>query len=88
MRPARYFGQTDYLAEVPMARIAGVESVTVFESIVTGVRLLKREQDEGEQLLIHRLDDSIRGPRDADGSQHFDILELLPSTFGRINILA
>jgi hypothetical protein len=71
-----------------MARIAGVESVTVFESIVTGVRLLKREQDEGEQLLIHRLDDSIRGPRDADGSQHFDILELLPSTFGRINILA
>ena len=88
MRPARYFGQIDYVTEVQMARIAGVERVTVFESMVARVRLLKREQDEGERLLVHRLDDSIRGPRDADGSQHFDIVELMPSTFGRINIRA
>ena len=71
-----------------MARIAGVERATVFESIEARIRLLKREQDSGERLLIHRIDDSIRRPRDADGGQHFDVLELMPTTFGRINIIA
>ena len=71
-----------------MARLAGIERITVRESVAVRVLILKREQDEGEQLLVHKLDESIRGRRDPDGSQHFDIMELHPTTFGRLNIRA
>ena len=71
-----------------MARLAGIERITVSESIAVRVLILKREQDEGEQLLVHKLDESIRGRRDPDGSQHSDIMELQPTTFGRLNTRA
>ncbi len=41
-----------------MARLAGIERITVSESIAVRVLILKREQDEGEQLLVHKLDES------------------------------
>lgn len=71
-----------------MAKVTEVGKLKVFELLLARTHLLKREQDEGERLLIHRIDDANRGRRDVDGSQHFDVFELMPSTFGRINILA
>ncbi len=70
-----------------MARLAGIERVTVNESIVARVRRLKAEQDGGQQLFVHRLDAQLLAARDSDGSQHFDVTELVPSTFQAIDML-
>jgi hypothetical protein len=70
-----------------MARLAGIERTTVNETMVARVRRLKSEQEGGQRLMIHRLDDSLRGPRDRDGSQHFDVNHLVPGHFQFVDIL-
>ncbi len=70
-----------------MARLAGIERVTVNESIVARVRRLKAEQDSGQQLSIHRVDSQLLAQRDSDDSQHFDVTELVQGTFQAIDML-
>lgn len=70
-----------------MARIAGIDRITVFEAVIARTRTLKREQDEGQRLRIHLLDGTFRGPRDPDGSLRFDINELFPHMFHGIDVL-
>jgi hypothetical protein len=70
-----------------MARLAGIERVTVNESIVARVRRLTAEQDGGQQLFIHRVDAQLMAARDADGSQYFNVTELVQSTFQVIDML-
>ncbi len=70
-----------------MARLAGIERVTVNESIYARVRRLKAEQDGGQQLFIHRLDSQLLAQRDSDGSQHFDVTELVQGTFQAVDLL-
>lgn len=70
-----------------MARLAGIERVTVNESMFARVRRLKAEQDGGQQLFVHRLDDQMTSRRDSDGSQHFDVTELVPGTFQAVDLL-
>ncbi len=70
-----------------MARLAGIERTTVNETMLARLRRLKSEQDGGQRLLVHRLDDQLTGPRDRDGSQHFDVNELIPGHFQFVNIL-
>ena len=70
-----------------MARLAGIERVTVNESIVARVRRLKAEQDSGQRLFIHRVDAQLLAQRDSDGSQHFDVTKLVQGTFQAIDML-
>lgn len=70
-----------------MARLAGLERVTVFEAVKARNRSLERELEDGQRLRIHLIDDAIRGPRDPDGSLHFDVNEIAPGTFHGVNIL-
>lgn len=70
-----------------MARLAGIERVTVNEQIFARVRRLKAEQDGGQQLFIHRVDRQLLAQRDSDGSQHFDVTELVPGIFQAIDLL-
>ena len=70
-----------------MARLAGLERTTVNETIFARVRRLKSEQDGGQRLFIHRLDDQLQGPRDRDGSQHFDVTDLVRGHFQFVDIL-
>lgn len=70
-----------------MARLAGIERVTVNESMFARVRRLKSEQDGGQRLYIHQLDDQLKGRRDADGSQHFDASQILPGVSHAVDLL-
>ena len=65
----------------------GIDRITVSESVAIRARLLKQEQDEGRRLYIHRLDDQMRGPRDPDGSQQFNVNELVPGVFHWVDLL-
>lgn len=51
------------------------------------VRRLKSEQDGGQRLYIHQLDDQLKGRRDADGSQHFDASQILPGVSHAVDLL-
>lgn len=64
-----------------------MEQTTVSETIFVRVRWLKSEQDGGQRLMVHRLDDQLTGPRDRDGNQHFDVNELVPGHFQFADIL-
>jgi hypothetical protein len=70
-----------------MARLAGIERTTVNETMFARVRRLESEQDGGQRLMVHRLDDQLTGPRDRDGSQHFDVNNLVPGHFQLVDIL-
>jgi hypothetical protein len=37
--------------------------------------------------MVHRLDDQLTGPRDRDGSQHFDVNNLVPGHVQFVDIL-